>query len=230
MPTKVLWAYSRLMNSVQVVNCLSTGAGKMYQKPCSIPQGCPLSMTILALMTYPWIQLVKQWRCVKPRALADDLCLWSCQQDTDDDDEAEYLHQWVQAVQATLDYLRNMGAAPAHGKSLLLASDTRRRKQLRDITWQPDMSRIPVTKHTRDLGAHLNTTASRITGTSKPRFVNALQDAGRIGRLPRTLVAKDRMLGAKALAKALYGTEVTEPRIQDVRAFSSACASARTGK
>ena len=50
MPTKVLWAYTRLMTQIKVVNVLSMGAGRPYAKTCSIPQGCPWSMTMLALL------------------------------------------------------------------------------------------------------------------------------------------------------------------------------------
>ena len=79
MPINILWAYIRIMEEMKVANCLSLGVGETYRKSCSIPQGCPFSMAILALMTYPWIQLVKQQTGVIPRALADDLSLWARQ-------------------------------------------------------------------------------------------------------------------------------------------------------
>ena len=60
MPAGILSAYSRLMAKIKVVNCLALGAGEPYEKACSIPQGCPWSMTILALMTLPWLRMVEQ--------------------------------------------------------------------------------------------------------------------------------------------------------------------------
>ena len=98
------------------------------------------------------------------------------------------------------------------------------------MQWGSAQANIPVVHGHRDLGAYFNIAARRQVGTLTQRFENGTLDANRIARLPRTVAAVDRMLGAKALAKALYGTEVTEPRVQDVRALSSACASALTGK
>ena len=77
MPTKVWWAYVRLMRQVQVINVLTLGVGKPYRKRCSIPQGCPLSMTLLALATVPWIKLMRLQNTVIPRSRADDLSLWA---------------------------------------------------------------------------------------------------------------------------------------------------------
>ena len=34
-------------------------------------------MTLLALLTYPWIMMVMTYTAVIPRALADDLSLWA---------------------------------------------------------------------------------------------------------------------------------------------------------
>ena len=77
MPLHVLAAYARLMHSISVMHCLAFGAGTPYQKPCSIPQGCPWSMMALALLVRPWILMIESQTAAIPRALADDLCLWT---------------------------------------------------------------------------------------------------------------------------------------------------------
>ena len=79
LPTQILWAYTRIMTSMTIINCLPMGAGTPYKRKCSIPQGCPWSMTVLALMAYPWIAIVKQHTSTIPRVLADDLSLWAAQ-------------------------------------------------------------------------------------------------------------------------------------------------------
>ena len=43
-----------------------------HRDRCSIPQGCPFSMTMIALLMVPWINLMRELK-VGPRVLADDL-------------------------------------------------------------------------------------------------------------------------------------------------------------
>ena len=71
-PAPTLGAYSRMMNNVTVVNSLSIGIGEPYRRHCSIPQGCPWSMMILALLVRPWIHTIEACTAAVPRALADD--------------------------------------------------------------------------------------------------------------------------------------------------------------
>ena len=42
----------------------------------SIPQGCPFSMAMIALLLRPWMQMMKEMG-VTPRTLADDLMVWA---------------------------------------------------------------------------------------------------------------------------------------------------------
>ena len=50
MPKKVVSAYMRFRDNLDVVNALAVGLGKRYRKKCSIPQGCPFSMITFSLM------------------------------------------------------------------------------------------------------------------------------------------------------------------------------------
>ena len=65
-------AYRAFLEEVQVHNSVAGGLGRGYKKPCSIPQGCPLSMAITALLMRPWI-LKMQELGATGRVLADDM-------------------------------------------------------------------------------------------------------------------------------------------------------------
>ena len=72
MPSRVLKAYREFQESLKIRNSLAGTLGKEYKKKNSIPQGCPLSMAITALLLRPWLVMVKEagaQGCV----LADDM-------------------------------------------------------------------------------------------------------------------------------------------------------------
>ena len=89
---------------------------------------------------------------------------------------------------------------------------------------------MPVKGKARDLGAFFNSTCQRLAGTTISRARLARLDAVRIAGLPRNSKAIERMLAGKALPKAFYGTETTQPRVQDLRRMAGACANALVGK
>ena len=103
------------------------------------------------------------------------------------------------------------GAKTAHNKCLLMTSCPATRKQLKQLTWDERGSRMPVRGNARDLGAFFNSTGQRLGGTSIKRMVAARTDVERIATLPRTVKAIERMLATKAVPKALYGVETTQP-------------------
>eukprot|EP00973_Karenia_brevis_P067356 9369161-Karenia_brevis.AAC.1 len=51
---------------------IGSSLGVPHRHECSIPQGCPFSMTLVALLTLPWIKMIRANNVV-PRTLADDL-------------------------------------------------------------------------------------------------------------------------------------------------------------
>ena len=63
------------MESLKVYNTVKGGVGPPYSRACGIPQGCPLSMTMVAFLMRPWVGLVKSIGA-KPRVLADDIMVW----------------------------------------------------------------------------------------------------------------------------------------------------------
>ena len=111
-------------------------------------------MTMLALLTLPWIRNMERINNIVPRVLADDLCLWI--RDIAQDAELltgdrQYVRDMCRAIMATLDFLTSMGARVAHNKSLLLASEGNVRKWLRKQRWGSEQIPIPVANCARDL-------------------------------------------------------------------------------
>ena len=68
-PKGLASAYQRFMEALTFANKLSLGIGRWMRRRRSIPQGCPFSMTILALLLRPWILQARALGTV-PRVLA----------------------------------------------------------------------------------------------------------------------------------------------------------------
>ena len=90
---------------------------------CSIPQGCPFSMTMVATIVRPWIMLMIENE-VTPRVLADDLLIST--------EGVGHLSRTVKNVEASFKYLEDIGAKVADNKCFTFASDSNTHKYLRD--------------------------------------------------------------------------------------------------
>eukprot|EP00969_Alexandrium_andersonii_P103144 4551541-Alexandrium_andersonii.AAC.1 len=73
-PPTLLRAYVSMQRSLSHRFRLRIGLGRSYHRQQSIPQGDPLSMCIVALITLPWLRLCQAYSAV-PRLLADDILL-----------------------------------------------------------------------------------------------------------------------------------------------------------
>merc|ERR1712218_475549 len=76
MPTKILDAYEAFQEQLVIHNRIGHSTGAPHQHRCSIPQGCPFSMALVALLMRPWISSMRSHK-VEPRVLADDLFLYA---------------------------------------------------------------------------------------------------------------------------------------------------------
>ena len=56
MPKNIIKAYASFQDGLSVHNSIAGGLGEAYQKKCSIPQGCPMSMVITAFLMRPWLK------------------------------------------------------------------------------------------------------------------------------------------------------------------------------
>ncbi len=74
MPRCVLRAYAGFWENLEIHFQLAGTLGQKHKDPMSIPQGCPFSMTLIALLMRPWMGLMRE-EGVTPRALADDLLM-----------------------------------------------------------------------------------------------------------------------------------------------------------
>ena len=164
LPDRVLLPCRSMMANVKVVNVLPQGAGAPYRRRCSIPQGRPLSMMVLAIITRPWILLMQQMR-VMPRTLADDLmlCLTSGVHPVSEEDDM--IDTLSIAVDSTLDFIHDMGGKPSPNKSAILASSSAHRQRLRQQKWGGHANHIQVRHSVRDLGSHLTVSGAPTGGT-----------------------------------------------------------------
>ena len=72
-----LWrlnAYRSFHEAVLYHNTIGNALGAPHRKDCSIPQGCPMSMMLTALLMRPWLLMMRKLG-VEERVLADDIFL-----------------------------------------------------------------------------------------------------------------------------------------------------------
>ena len=75
-PDRIVEPYMRYLEQMQIYNSVAGTFGEPHKRLCSIPQGCPLSMTMIAFLLHPWIEIIKEIGA-NPRVLADDIMVWS---------------------------------------------------------------------------------------------------------------------------------------------------------
>ena len=73
-PSRILHAYSSFHEGCVFYNSLAGSLGMPHRHPNGIPQGCPLSMTIVAFWLRPLVLLIKH-HAGTPRLLADDVMI-----------------------------------------------------------------------------------------------------------------------------------------------------------
>ena len=122
-PKQILSAYSRFQESLTVHNSLALGLGAPHRRDNGIPQGCPLSMMMIALLMRPWMLLMLQHN-VTPRTLADDLLATTS--------GPGHVERLISATEDTHLYLQRMGARVATSKSILFSSFDHGERQARE--------------------------------------------------------------------------------------------------
>ena len=101
MPPKVLRAYRGYLETLNHYNALAGGIGKPYRKKCGIPQGCPFSMVMVALIMRPWIALMRAIPGVECYILADDVLVLA--------EGADMAGRLRDALNTTHEYPNDMG-------------------------------------------------------------------------------------------------------------------------
>ena len=123
--------------------------GKLYVRLCGISQGCPFSMTMVALIMRPWIIQMRTYVGITCYILADDVLILGT--------GMKMVSNFAKALNATHLYLHKMGAKVAPDKSYNFASCNKARCWLRTTMWKHIESSIKVIADFRYLGAHLPT-------------------------------------------------------------------------
>ena len=71
MPKQILETYFQYIDNLDIRFQICKTLGEAHRDTCSIPQGCPFSMNMVALLMRPWIMNMKE-NGIEPRTLADD--------------------------------------------------------------------------------------------------------------------------------------------------------------
>ena len=114
MPLRILDPYFRYIDSLKIRYQVGDTVGMEHQDACSIPQGCPFSMTMVAILMLPWIHLMRSLE-VEPRVLADDLMLTAVRE--------EHRMRTVRAMQASRQFFVDIGAKVAANKCFTFAGE-----------------------------------------------------------------------------------------------------------
>ena len=178
MPDRVLQAYMKYINNIEVRFQIGRTIGKHHQDPASLPQGCPFSMAMVALLFKPWLSVMKQAK-VTPRCLADDLMLIATGQ--------EHQSRYINAMQLTRTFFTDIGAKIADKKCFSFAGDETTRQFLSKYEWDHEGLQIPTVSNFRDTGTHLNLSHSNTGKTLTDRLQKARQMAKRLGWINHTL-------------------------------------------
>ncbi len=198
MPKRILMAYSSYLENLEVRFQVGNAIGVPYHDRASIPQGCPYSMAMVALLTKPWISLMKRNRVI-PRCLADDLLILAIGN----------FHQskYIKAMSLSKQFFQDIGANVADRKCFSFAADKQTREFLANYRWDHTGLLIPAVSSFRDIGAHLNLSSASNGKTLSNRMQKATAMTKRLAWLPISAAFKERVVRANILPAGLYAVE-----------------------
>ena len=215
-PSCLLGAYFSYHRNLIYHNSVAGGVlDSPHSCRCGIPQGCPLSMTLIAYWLYPWAAMMRSVRAI-PRALADDAMVIA----VGPKHEAEFRN----AYQATLKYFWLVGARVAPHKSLLFSTNANTREKLRCHVLEITNSTMKVVTHLRHLGAHLSIGQANISATLTDRMRKGIAIANCVDQKPWPFPIKAQVARLLILPLALYGVEASLPNLTTLSTLSSALA------
>jgi ribonuclease HI len=200
MPKRILDPYFRYIDSLQIRYQVGSTVGEQHYDVCSIPQGCPFSMTIVAIIMLPWVHRMRELE-VEPRVLADDLMFLA----TGEGHRAKT----IRAMSASKEFFVDVGARVADNKCFTFAGDAVTRSLLSAHTWDDNDLKIPCCASFRDLGSHLNLGCNHNGSTLTQRIYKAATMAKHLRWLQVGTEMKERIVLSNILPAALYGVETT---------------------
>ena len=176
--------------------------GTPYWRKCGIPQGCPFSMLMVALIMRPWIIIMRKITGVSAYILADDVLVIATGEDM--------VKNLAEAINKTHSYLHDMGAKVAPDKSYNFASTSTARRWLDDTWWEGIGAKIAVVKDFRYLGAHITTGQACVSSTLTKRWDTAQAQLKRLRYVPASLEAKCMAIRTNIYAAAMYGVVTSQ--------------------
>ena len=215
MPRRVLDPYFNYIDNLKIRYQVGKTIGKEHQDRCSIPQGCPFSMTMVALMLQPWIKLINQ-EDVVPRVLADDLMFTA----TGEGHRAKT----VKAMRISMQFFEDIGARVATNKCFTFATDLYTRTYLANLNWDNKGTKIPNINSFRDLGGHLNLNKNLNGATLTARMYKAAQMAKRLRWMPIPRKFKETIVLCNIIPAGLYGAESAHVNQSALKHLKSAIA------
>ena len=216
MPKRILDPYFSYIDNLEIQFQIGKTIGNPHRDICSIPQGCPFSMTMTALLMVPWVNLMRTMK-VEPRVLADDLMFTAIGDG--------HCAKTVRAMDKSRQYFQDLGARVAHNKCFTFSTDAPTRRFLTNYRWDDKGTTIPNFTSFRDLGAHMNLAANSNGATLTARMEKATKMAKRLKWMPITREAKLKIVQANILPAALYGVEITHINKGAMQNLRSAIAS-----
>ena len=126
MPPSILSTYEAFQEKLVVHNQIGPTLGQPHQHRCSIPQGCPFSMALVALLMKPWLSYMRAHR-VEPRVLADDLFMYASRM--------KHASATMQGMNLSRQFFADVGAKVADNKCFITSTCATTRAKLRTITW-----------------------------------------------------------------------------------------------
>ena len=176
------------------MNSLAGAYVVAQKRRCGIPQGCPLSMCVIAFFLRPWLLQMERLGAM-PRTLADDVLLLT--------KGGRALNLFHEAFNQTIQHLYKLCGRVAPAKSLVFVTVSHHRQWLKRHVWVPLRQGIIVVFHFRDLGAQFNATHKISTTQSKVRLADGLHALHSMGRLPHERHYKTQFAVAYANKKGL---------------------------
>ena len=201
MPKQVVDAYRNYLENLNVYNSIGQTIGHTYRRKCGIPQGCPFSMAIAALLMRAWVVEVKAMG-VQPKVLADDVLMVA--------QGRSMLKKYAKALNFTHLYLQDLGAKVAPTKSYNFSSTEAGRKWLKKTWWPYIHTNISVVKHMTYVGAHLSTTAARKNNTLVDRWDDVCLQLSKLMHTADDDEAKITATFGKVFVGTMYGIEGTD--------------------
>ena len=198
MPARILGKYKSYLENLTVRMQIGQTLGEEHQHECSIPQGCPFSMTLVALLMKPWMNQMRQLQVI-PRTLADDLFFYSAGKGHE--------KRAAKAMDVSHQFFSDIAAKVADKKCVLTSTSQTTRASLRLRRWRHYPKGIPVVSHFRDLGTHITLDGTKNSTTMKQRIIKATKMTRALKRLKITQKQKAKIVRCNILTAGLYGSE-----------------------